>query len=137
MIKIDFKENIENYNHDDSMIMFPTINRDFLGDSYWYSDGVDNYNDFSDVVKFILSSFKKDYDRIKRIGIGHSYFWFFHFFDECNQGVLITNLDNSKFKLTFVVKIVIYFDEFIFEDEEYFLDREAFIQQLEQELNKY
>ncbi len=134
MIKIDFKENTEYYTHEDSVIVFPTLNRDFLGDTYWFSVGLDNEESYSDVVKSVATLYKKDCENIKNLNVGSSYFWFFHFFDQCNQGVLITNLDNSKFKLNFVVKCTDYFEEFIFEKEEYLLDRSLFIDQLEEEL---
>ena len=137
MIQIDFKENIENHNHKDCTITFPMLNRDFSGDTYWFRVGLDEDIDYSEVIKFVISNYKEDYENIKNLNIRRSYFWFFHFFDQYNQGVLITKQDNSTFKLNFVIKCTDYFEEFIFEEEQYLVDRGLFIKELKQELMNF
>ena len=137
MIKIEFKENHENYAHDDSIIEFPSLGKKLVGDTYWFRVGIDSSIPYEGVVQFIASTFQKDLNSIKNLYSKRSYFWFFHFFDEGDEGVIITNIDNVNLKLNFVYKFRNRNQEYIIEEEEYFLNREAFLIEMEKEIKKY
>jgi hypothetical protein len=128
MIEIHFIENLENYNHGDLIIEFPSIGRKFVGDTYWFVIGKDNYNDYSDIVRDVIRHFRKLYDIINQLWIDRSYFWSFLYWDQGEEGVLFTNIDNKTIKLKFFsTGKFLHGTEYIFEKEEFSIDREQFL----------
>ncbi|UTA66513.1 hypothetical protein [Emticicia sp. 21SJ11W-3] len=137
MIKIEFKENHENRAHEDSIIEFPTLGKKLIGDTFWFAVDVEPEISYEKLIQNIVSEFLKDFNAIKKLSIKRSYMWFFHTFDEGDHGVVLTNMDNFRLKLSFVFKFRGHPQEYSFQDEEYLLEREPFLIEMEKEINKY
>ena len=65
-------------------------------DSYHFN-GVNEDASCKDVYLRVVKYYQKYSDRLKHLFKGRSLFWFYHIFDESDNGLLITNVDNVFF----------------------------------------
>ena len=131
MIEIIFNENLENPCHNDIKIIFNFADIVEVGDSYHFA-GVDEDKAYKDVHLRVVKYYQKSFDKLKHLFVGRSLFWFYHIFDESDNGLLITNTDNTFFAIQFCTKCKYSSgEEYIFLKEIYIVNKELFLSDCE------
>ena len=135
IIKIVYAPNDKSSGHDDLIVEFPCFGKKFIGDSYWFIVSDETIKDENDIPVKIATYFLKDFNTLLNLGVKRSYFLFFHFGDESDFGVLVTRKNEENFEFQFICKLRDT-PEYIFLDELLISDRNLFLTDLKETLDK-
>lgn len=135
MTMITFKFNENNNLHDDISIYFDFSDKKLIGDTYAFMGNPEDQT-YTDIINRIISYYQKSFKIIINLPINRTYFWFYFIFDETEEGISITNIDDKVFEINFIIKCKYSEgDEYIFEKDSIFTEKEKFVNSMKQSLN--
>jgi hypothetical protein len=123
MIKIIFTENFQNPLVDDVMFSFSFAKLNIRGGLYSFGGHPDDQA-YQDVVNRAKTYYQSKIEVLNDLSIGRSYFWFFNFWDESEEGILVTCLTEDLLQIQFCTKIKYSsWEEYIFKQDLYQVNR--------------